>query len=226
MGLDIGFMAEARRKLLMESLAIGAVEVVLSVLLLWGIGYFLTRHLKRLTEAGEAMAQGNLAVRVDVRARDEVGQLAAVFNTMARAVEDRLAQMRASEAKFHAIADYSTDCELWLSPTGRLLWINPRVLSLTGYTVEECLDMMAGFPLAIVSAAGRHRAAARARPGVLGRVRLGRDVSHPPQGRRGVLGLGRLASDLRRRAGPTSACAFRSTTSPSARRRRTSSPTR
>ncbi len=149
-GLDTGFMAEARRRLLMESLAIGVVEVVLSVLLLWGIGYFLTRHLKRLAEAGEAMAQGNLAVRVEVRARDEVGQLAAVFNTMARAVEDRLAQMRASEAKFHAIADYSTDCELWLSPTGRLLWINPRVLSLTGYTVEECLDMVAGFPLAIV----------------------------------------------------------------------------
>jgi diguanylate cyclase (GGDEF)-like protein/PAS domain S-box-containing protein len=148
-GLDIGFMDEARRRLLVESLVIGAVEVVLSVLLLWGIGYFLTRHLKRLTEAGEAMARGNLAVRVDIRARDEVGQLASVFNTMARAVEERLAQMRASEAKFHAIADYSTDCELWLSPTGRLLWINPRVLSLTGYTVEECLDMIAGFPIAV-----------------------------------------------------------------------------
>jgi methyl-accepting chemotaxis protein len=149
-GLETGFMAEARRKLLLESLLIGVFGVVVSAVLLWVIGYFLTRHLKRLAEAGEAMAKGDLTVRVDVQSGDEVGQLATVFNGMARAMEDRIGEVRANEAKFHAIADYSTDCELWLSPTGRLLWVNPRVLPMTGYTVEECLDMVAGFPLAIV----------------------------------------------------------------------------
>lgn len=151
-GLDTRFMAEPRRQLLVESVLIGTVEVVLSVLLLWVIGYFLTRHLKRLALAGEAMARGDLGVRVEVRARDEVGQLATVFNTMARAVEARVAEIRSNEAKFHAIADYSTDCELWLSSTGLLLWINPRVLSLTGYTTEECFGMAEGFPIAIVVA--------------------------------------------------------------------------
>ncbi|MEO8039695.1 MAG: diguanylate cyclase, partial [Betaproteobacteria bacterium] len=149
-GLDTRSMTNARRKLLVESIVIGAAEVALSVLLLWGIGYFLTRHLKRLTQAGEAMSRGDLGVRVEVRTRDEVGQLASVFNTMARAVEDRVAEIQLNEAKFHAIADYSTDCELWLSPAGRLLWVNPRVLSLTGYTPEECLDMAQNFPIAIV----------------------------------------------------------------------------
>lgn len=42
-GLETGFIAEARRKLLLESVLIGVFGVVLSALLLWVIGYFLTR---------------------------------------------------------------------------------------------------------------------------------------------------------------------------------------
>ncbi|MCW5626007.1 MAG: PAS domain S-box protein, partial [Burkholderiales bacterium] len=157
-GLDASFLATAERHLVSEGTVIVVASFVLATVLLGVIGWFLTRHLRRLTRAGEAMARGDLSVRVDVRARDEVGQLATAFNAMARAVEDRVSQIRASEAKFHAIADYSYDCELWLAPDGRLLWINQRVLALTGFSVDECMAMP-DFPVGIVAAhdAGRIR---------------------------------------------------------------------
>jgi len=42
---------------------------------------------------------------------------------------------------FRAVADATYDWEGWVSERGRLLWVNPAVERLTGYSVEECLAM-------------------------------------------------------------------------------------
>jgi PAS domain S-box-containing protein len=46
-----------------------------------------------------------------------------------------------SEKRFRAIANYSYDCEHWFDSNGKLIWVNPAVYRLTGYTVEECMAM-------------------------------------------------------------------------------------
>lgn len=155
-GLNIESLNQAQKKLISESLIIGAAMVVLTTLLLLGVGYFLTRHLSKLTEAGRAMAQGKLSTQVDIKAKDEVGELAHVFNSMVRSIADRISQIKDSEAKFHAIADYSYDCEMWLSPQGALRWINPRVTVMTLYTIDEC-HAMSEFPLDLIAEADRER---------------------------------------------------------------------
>jgi diguanylate cyclase (GGDEF)-like protein/PAS domain S-box-containing protein len=149
-GISLAFVDSARSGLLQGTLLIALLAVAGSVALQFALGLWLTRHLRRLTAAGEAMAGGDLSARVAVESADEVGQLAIAFNTMAQAVADRVGDLRASEAKFHAIADYSYGCELWMDPNGRLLWINPRVESMTGYSVEEC-HSMPDFPVSLVS---------------------------------------------------------------------------
>lgn len=50
-------------------------------------------------------------------------------------------QLKESEARFRAIADYSYDWELWVGPEGKLLWTNPASADFTGYTPEELLGM-------------------------------------------------------------------------------------
>jgi diguanylate cyclase (GGDEF)-like protein/PAS domain S-box-containing protein len=148
--ISTSFLDSARAGLLHGSLMIAGAAIVISIVLQFALGLWLTRHLRRLTAAGEAMAGGDLAARVAVESDDEVGQLAAAFNTMAEAVADRIRELRASEAKFHAIADYSYGCELWIGPKEQLLWINSRVETITGYTVDECHGMP-DFPLPLVS---------------------------------------------------------------------------
>ncbi|HTS53013.1 MAG TPA: EAL domain-containing protein [Burkholderiales bacterium] len=148
--LSTSFLDSARAGLLHGSLIIAGAAIVISIVLQFALGLWLTRHLRRLTAAGEAMAGGDLSARVAVESDDEVGQLAAAFNTMAEAVADRMRELRASEAKFHAIADYSYGCELWIGPKEQLLWINSRVETITGYTVDEC-HAMPDFPLPLVS---------------------------------------------------------------------------
>jgi len=45
--------------------------------------------------------------------------------------------LAASEEKFRLLADFAYDCEYWISPEGRFVYISPSCERLTGYTAEE-----------------------------------------------------------------------------------------
>jgi diguanylate cyclase (GGDEF)-like protein/PAS domain S-box-containing protein len=138
-GLSTAFMRTARAELIRENLAIGGFALILSILLMVALSFWLTRSLAQLTKASENLAAGDLTVRLPVEGGDEVGKLTHAFNAMASTLQGRIKALAENEAKFSAIADYSYDCELWISPEGKLIWINPRVLDMFGYTPEECL---------------------------------------------------------------------------------------
>jgi PAS domain S-box-containing protein len=66
---------------------------------------------------------------------------------------------------FRAIADYTYDWETWVGPAGEVLWVNPAVERITGYSVAECLQMPS-YPLDLVhepDRAGVREVLARAR---------------------------------------------------------------
>ena len=50
-------------------------------------------------------------------------------------------ELRMSEEKFYAIADYSVDFELWFAPEGKLLWVNSAAERITGYSPAEILAL-------------------------------------------------------------------------------------
>lgn len=62
------------------------------------------------------------------------------------------------ERWFRAVADYTYDWESWHGPDGRLIWVNPAVHRMTGYSVAECLAMP-DYPLPIVAPEDRLRVA-------------------------------------------------------------------
>jgi len=57
---------------------------------------------------------------------------------------------------FRAVADYTNDWESWHAPDGRLIWVNPAVERITGYSAAECLAM-SDYPLAMVAEEDRVR---------------------------------------------------------------------
>lgn len=71
---------------------------VVAVLLAAGVGWLVSRRLSgpllALTAVTTQMAAGDLTVRTDITRRDEVGQLAQAFNTMAGQVENTVATLR------------------------------------------------------------------------------------------------------------------------------------
>jgi signal transduction histidine kinase len=89
---QIAFLAQVRRTLWIGAAAALGVALVLGGLLFRSI----TAPLRELTAASEAIANGDLSVRADVRGQDEVAQLADAFNSMAESLH-RMEQARRSQ---------------------------------------------------------------------------------------------------------------------------------
>ncbi|MDQ1315205.1 MAG: hypothetical protein QG662_1314 [Pseudomonadota bacterium] len=143
------FIQTARSRYLQQNLIIAAITLLLTgILLALSIGR-VVRRFEALTRASKRMEQGDLDVKLTAEGTDEIGQLVGTFNRMAEAVRFNVERAHENEARFHAIADYTHDLEFWLSPGGRLLWVNPSVERMLGYTVEECMGQM-NFPADLI----------------------------------------------------------------------------
>ncbi|MHB0982483.1 MAG: EAL domain-containing protein [Thiobacillus sp.] len=143
------FIQEARSRYIQQSLFIAVAALLLTGLLLTLSAGAVTRRFEALTRASKRMAQGDLDVKLAGAGEDEIGQLIDTFNRMAEAVRFNVERARENEARFHAIADYTHDLEFWLSPEGELLWVNPSVERMLGYSVSECMGLM-NFPADII----------------------------------------------------------------------------
>jgi diguanylate cyclase (GGDEF)-like protein/PAS domain S-box-containing protein len=143
------FVQEARDRYVRQSLIIAAIALLLTGMLLALSSSWVIRRFTLLTRASKQMAQGDLDIKLTGESGDEIGQLITTFNGMAESVRVNVERARENEARFHAIADYTHDIEFWLSPTGKLLWVNPSVERMLGYSVDECM-LLAGFPTDII----------------------------------------------------------------------------
>jgi PAS domain S-box-containing protein len=122
------------------------------------IGQLLANPLVDLTGTVTQFTAGNLEARAQLKSSDESGILAASFNTMAEQVGKLLRnlaertheleaeiyerkraerELQASEQKFRRIFEDSTDVIFVTTPTGEIIDINPRGLSLFGYDKIE-----------------------------------------------------------------------------------------
>lgn len=97
-GISTDFLTRAEARLKYKILAIGGVALTASFVLLFVLSLWLTRHLRRLAEASQTMAAGNLNIHLPVTSRDEVGQLNHAFNAMAASLRGRIEALQQAES--------------------------------------------------------------------------------------------------------------------------------
>ncbi|MRR50097.1 MAG: EAL domain-containing protein [Rhodocyclaceae bacterium] len=153
-GLSSSFLTDARDTLFTQSVTIALIELTLTFVLLLATGYWLTRDFTALADASARIGQGDYDVRIPVHGDDEVTAVSRSFNSMAAAVQERVAQIAESEQRFRAIADYTYAWENWFGADGKLRWVNPAVERMTGYMVRDCMAME-NFPEPMVHPADR-----------------------------------------------------------------------
>jgi PAS domain S-box-containing protein len=128
-----------------------------SLLVLLPLSFFvsatITNPLRDLIRHLGRAAQGDFSIRVRRRSRDEVGRLAAYFNSFmerleaySRSLENEVAErrqaeeaLRVSEEKYRSVMEAAPDPIIVYDMEGRVTYFNPAFQQVFGWTLEECL---------------------------------------------------------------------------------------
>jgi diguanylate cyclase len=113
--------------------------LVLHVLLTrWVLGGVL-RGVTAIETRAVALRRAESVDPLPVHGDDALARLTRAFNQMVQALDERVTALRKSEARFHAIADFTFGVEAWFSPHGRLIWVNRSIERVTGHSPLDCL---------------------------------------------------------------------------------------
>jgi two-component system phosphate regulon sensor histidine kinase PhoR len=97
----------------------------------------LTRPLKALVQATEAIAAGNLDVEPRVKRSDEIGRLASAYDKMRLSLRATIDRLHRERQQTQAIIDASADGIMLVDATYKIVTCNPAAEFLTGWPTQE-----------------------------------------------------------------------------------------
>lgn len=135
-GFSTAFLKEARQDLLRQALMVASAGILISVFVLFLLGFGMMRRLGGLADAARRLADGDPGVGIAIGSRDEIGRLGAAFNDMAQALGERMRELHASEARL-ALVMRGTSDGIWDWDVRRNnSYFSPRFRELLGYDDE------------------------------------------------------------------------------------------
>ncbi|HEY4180442.1 MAG TPA: adenylate/guanylate cyclase domain-containing protein [Kofleriaceae bacterium] len=99
-GITLSAVDEAVRAVYFKAVTIGALALLLGLLGAWFVARRLSRPIRHLAADAAKIAGGNLAHRVDISRRDEIGALATAFNNMTIDLEDSFGRLHQTVRSF------------------------------------------------------------------------------------------------------------------------------
>jgi len=116
---------------------------VISLALTVGIAYLWARRitlpLRQMAGFAKSVAQGELARRLPVRTRDELGELAGALNAMAADLDGTLRRLEAEGQRIRAIMESMAEGLLVIDARGHISLVNPAAEALLGLKREAAL---------------------------------------------------------------------------------------
>lgn len=108
------------------------------------LGLFLSRTIKApiasLTKKAEKIAAGDFEQKLEVKSRDEIGQLTVTFNTMASELERTLSEIAKEKTKFETIFHFMSDAVIAFDKSGKVMHINSAAKKILNVTNDDTLD--------------------------------------------------------------------------------------
>lgn len=128
-------IAEVQKLIRNSTVAVGALALLLGYLL----SRTITRPLSRVIHAAQEVSAGNLDVRVEADAHDEIGQLSAAFNHMTSTLRSTINALSYEKNRVQQMIANMAEGVLAVSEEGNILLANERLAKMYGLTQEELI---------------------------------------------------------------------------------------
>lgn len=115
------------------------IALLLTVLISRVFTRAVSKPLEHVVKIARAVAAGNLTQEIEVRSRDEVGQLMQALKEMRDSLVDTIAQVRASEAHTRALLNNMIDGIASVDEYGVIKTFNPAAELIFGHTAKEVM---------------------------------------------------------------------------------------
>ncbi len=120
------------RTILVVALFVGVIGIFLSMIL----SQKLSKPILLIKEASDAISGGDLSVKINLKSKDELGDLAISFNEMAEKLKVAQESIDKSEKKFMEGLNASDDAIL-LIDNDKFIECNPATIEMLGYSSKE-----------------------------------------------------------------------------------------
>jgi len=125
--------------IILQALGLG---IIISILLGVFLSYTITTPISNLTKKAERIAAGDFEHTIEVKSKDELGELTNTFNYMANVLNDTLEEIASEKNKMETILQNMSDGVIAFSLEGNVIHINAAAKSMLGQndTVEASFD--------------------------------------------------------------------------------------
>ena len=141
--VDVDRAVEAVQRQLLQATALALVASVVAGYL---ASTLIARRLKRIERSAETIAAGDLSAAVPVGVQDEIGQLAASFNTMAGRLRDAFTQVARERDRIELLLNDLSEGVIGISADGRVTISNPAAAILLGTRLAPGAELGSAFP--------------------------------------------------------------------------------
>jgi len=135
------FLKNAQNELVSQSFIIAFVEIVLTTVLLFSIGYLLTKNLFLLNEAAENITKKNFDVKLDIEGDDEIGRLSKTFNTMIVQIKSQLSTIEQQNEFQHSLINNIAYSMIATDKQGIITSFNNKSEEMLGYKASEVVGI-------------------------------------------------------------------------------------
>lgn len=108
------------------------------VLMSFGLTRLIVKPIKRLHHGTEIIGNGDFDYRIEIKTRDEIGQLADSFNNMAKELKSNISMLKEDKEKYRALFEASNDAVLIMDKE-KFLECNRQTLKIFGCAREDII---------------------------------------------------------------------------------------
>lgn len=140
LAMSLSEVEDSLRRFWLFLLAGLAALVLIAGVISYRIARSMTRPLEKITRVAQQITNLDYRSRVEIKSRDEIGQLGLAINTMAESLQTQLGRIVDNESRLQSVMDSMESGIMMVDREERIMLLNRKAEEFLGFTAEELLN--------------------------------------------------------------------------------------